>query len=267
MPRRLALSCWCAGWVLFAPALAAENESAKATSSILGQGGMSAPGGFGASGKDAKGPDGEAQLREIESTKKLMKALGEMNAPQPGGADKAGEAAKQGAAANAARKGEAAEGGTGVLKGMGIPGELATDLREAAGAASKAARAVGLTADPDTVVARGTAGGGSGSSARGEETARSRPAASESEFQELLDKLIDEFLPWAIGIAVLLALTIGIFSWAAARGQALGAAPQGKGSNRGSRKRRGSRRRGQDLRHAPVYQERDSKSAAGAERR
>lgn len=225
---------------------------------ILAPGSKGTLGEAGILGNDAKAQDSEAQLREIESTKRLMKTLRDMNAPPAGaGPGQAGESRE---ATKAAEAPKAAKGGPeGGGPGLELPGAVASELREVASGVSQAARAVGLTGDPAAVAARdanrpndGSPGATSGSM-RDPEVMRTTVKADEGEVQAMLDRLIDEILPWAIGIGVLLALSYGIFSWAAARANAGDAGRRGSSGGRsGSRKRRSSRR-GPDLRRSSGY--------------
>ena len=210
------------------------------------------PGAFG-SGQSMPA-DAESQLKEIENTKRLMKALGELHAkpaPSSPGASQNPLPAVQ--AQDAQRSPAHAQGGandgSSRLDLIGIP---QVGLREAAGTAAQLARS--LTGESPAASRPSMRDGGVGTMGAmpddGSAGARPRQRAADDEYraQTLVDEFLEEVKPWAIGFAVIFAICYSIFSWASARasrgpsaGHAESSSRSRSSSRSGSRRRRSSR--------------------------
>ena len=188
--------------------------------------------------QESKPGDVEAQLREIENTKKLMKALGELHGQGTGGPQSQSPAQ---AGADAAKS---AAGGAAVLlapgsrdpKGLELPGLPTEDLRALGKEASQAARAVGL----DSGSAGAVASSGQAAANPGENGGMRPPRASapgdEERYKVMLESLLEEIGPWVIAFVVIFFLGYVTISWISARAR--------KTSRMGDRGRSGSRRKG-----------------------
>ena len=210
------------------------------------------PGAFG-SGQSTP-TDPESQLKEIENTKRLMKALGELHAKpvpsSPGASQNPLPAVQvQDAQRSPAQASSGANEASSRLDLIGIP---VSGLREAAGTAAQVARSL---SGESTAAARPAARDGGGGMMGtipddGSAGARPRQRGADDEYraQTLVDEFLEEVKPWAIGFAVIFAICYAIFSWASARasrgpgtGHAQSSTRSGSSSRSGSRRRRSSR--------------------------
>lgn len=189
-------------------------------------------------GRESKPVDVDAQLREIENTKKLMKALGELHGQGAGGVQGQlpGQAGLDpGKSAPAASAAPVASGGRD-QKGLELPGLPTDELRALGKEASQAARAAGLgsgSGGAETSPRQTDAGPGESGAMR---PARAPTAGDEERYRVMLDSLIEEIGPWAIAFVVVFFLGYVAISWLSARVR--------KTSRPGDRARSGSRRKG-----------------------
>lgn len=195
-------------------------------------------------------PDVEAQLREMENTKKLMKALGELHAKSTPGnpgtsPGPAGIVPPATTAASPQQLGGAEREGA----SLGIAGVPLTGVREAAGTAAQVARSLSgdtRVPSPGSLPERGDSSATPFGSALedGASGARGRPRGADDEYrtQTLISAFLEEIQPWAIGFGLILALFYAIFSWVTARAsRATGQKSVKASSSHGSRRRRSSR--------------------------
>ena len=205
------------------------------------------PGAFG--GGQSAPADAESQLREIENTKRLMKALGELHAKQAPASPGAAQVSSPTGQTQEMQKapGQAPGGAPDVASRLDLVGIPTSGLREVAGTAAQVARSLtGESASAARPAARDGSVGMMGSIPDdGSAGARPRQRGADDEYraQTLVDEFLEEIKPWAIGFAVIFAICYAIFSWASAR------AARGPGSNlkvapsrSGSRRRRSTRR-------------------------
>lgn len=217
------------------PAAQAADNSPKADQPDIFRG-VVAPG-------SERPADAESQLREIESAKRLMKELGALH----GGGTPAG-GTKDGAVVPAfgarERTGKMPLGALGEAGPDEPKSEPIAGAREVAGVLSSAAKVVGVgSASAGTPGGRST--GASEPSADSEATPRrSAQADDPGQVERLLNGLIDEVLPWAIGFAILFAIGYVGISWMFARAERGPSRHEGssRSSSRSSR-HEGSRRR------------------------
>ena len=247
--RAVRISVLAAGIFAWAAVQAADTKS---QSELPGTAGISSSA-AGDLGKEVRPVDVEAQLREIENTKKLMKALGELHSQGKASATEQGvkgsDAARPSPAALPQSTPEAVAREGGGLELPRLPGE---ELRAIAGGVSQAARAVGLEtgARPASAEDGLRRGGVDGHPAEATTKPRAYSAGDHERLSELFDKFIDEVLPWFGGIAVLLAICYAIYGAMASRGRLAARSPGRRQdySRRGRKSRRGgSSRHGSDM--------------------
>jgi hypothetical protein len=175
------------------------------------------------SGAERAPADSEAQLREIESTKRLMKELGALHGG--GGPMAAGAAIKP----------------TGPSV-SGVPTQVDEPAKDSGG---------DLTSNPalrETVKAVNGAvnqvtGGGAASSSAArsnnlevpQEAPRTRQPGDEERLAELLNGLVDEMLPWALGFGVLFVVGYGGISLVSGRSGNTPGASSSRGRHRSRR--------------------------------
>lgn len=170
--------------------------------------------------------DTETQLREIENTKRLMKELGSMHG---GGSMATGKVVSPAAPGpsvptEASATTPAADSGPNLLANPNV--------RETVKAVSGVVQQVtGSTPRPVDASAR------SPGSEAPEPPPRPRQPGDEERLAEMLNGLLDEMLPWAIGFGVLFVVGYGGVSLASARS---GGAAQAPASRRRHRSRRSS---------------------------
>jgi hypothetical protein len=179
-------------------------------------------------------PDVEAQLQEIERTKRLMRALGEMHggnaAPRPGT-----PAAAAGASAPAVPQPGVKADAASPASALGLPAlpdGAAAEIRGLVNSAGEVARAVGVSGDKPAATAE------RGSPLQEESRSRTRASDNDLEVRAMFDSLLDEVLPWAIGFVLLFGLAYTGFSWMSgrsARGPHAGGRRSRRSSSRGSR--------------------------------
>ena len=225
------------GW----SAMSSAADLSKSQTGVIAPPGLAAP--LGDFDRESKPVDVEAQLREIENTKKLMKALGELHGQGTGGVQ--GQLPGQPGLDPA----KSAPGGSPApvtsnardQNGLELPG-LPTDAVRALGKeASQAARAVGLD----------SSSGGAETSPRQADTnsgdnggmrpSRAPAPGDEMRFKAMLESLIEEIGPWAITFVVVFFLGYVAISWLSARAQP--ASRPGDQRRSGSRRKGGSRKR------------------------
>lgn len=219
-------------------------EPAKSGNGPVGLPGVLSPSGD--LGSEARPVDVESQLREIENTKKLMKALGELHGqaqttvPGPAAGQGGPESAKvpQGA-------GIQPSPGVGVRDtgGLELPRVPSEDLRALAGGISQAARAVGI--DPASTSSASTTSGDPRNVttvSNGEQgpQARAYSPGDQELLNGLLEKFIDEVMPWVVVLAGLFGIGYLLFSWMTSRVRR--AAPSSARGHAASKRRRRSSR-------------------------
>jgi hypothetical protein len=193
--------------------------------------------------------DAEAQIREIERTKKLMRALGEMHggeaAPKPGTQPAVAPSAVPAAPAASARQEAAAAPAIAPLSHL-----PAAELREIAGTAREAARAVGIAGDKPVAASMQAE---RSLPVQEQSRSRSRPSDDGQEFRALLDGFVDEVLPWVIGFGLLFIAAYSSYGWFAGRAtrqpRASGHSSTRRSSSERSRSGRHSREGSRGSRH------------------
>ena len=193
--------------------------------------------------------DVEAQLRELESAKRLMKALGEMHAQSAPG----GQAPAQGRlAAPADLSAEMAKSAPDATKitssgDFDVAKMAGVDRKDAAERLSQAARVVtGERSDLQTSMTRPANMGSSTSEAA---APRARGYDNDERVRSMMENLIDEIAPWAISFAAVFGVGYTTLSWFTGRAAKTPKGPVGESTHRsGSRRRRGSRARSTERR-------------------
>ena len=228
----------------------AADQPGASQAPAFGPGAQIWPGAGALGGSAERVSDVDAQLRDIETTKKLMKALGELHGQAAPGAlltgqNQLGAGGKPGIAQTVPAAALADPSANTALELPRLPAE---QLRAATGAVSQVARTIGVTSSSSDGAGR-AADSGLG---RIEEssTARSRAPGDDEKFRALFDQLVDEMLPWAIGFVVLFGAGYGVFALVLARS---GSSGRERYSERGGDQPQRRRRRGADLRRAPEY--------------
>ena len=182
---------------------------------------------------EGKPADIEAELRDIARTKALMQSLA---APTPGGAAAGGKSTDAASAAAGAAPGQPKP-----TLDLASERNLLTGVRELAKegvyAAKAAANSIGIATSESSEA------GSSSMADRGAERYSSRPPRPQDAglVDELTSRLIDEVLPWALMVGVILLMLLGLRSWIVSRSAARDRG--GRSSSRRSGGQGGSRRR------------------------
>ncbi len=194
--------------------------------------------------RESKPVDVDAQLREIENTKKLMKALGELHGQGTGGVQSqlpSQAGSDPGKSAPAVSAAPVASGGRD-LKGLELPGLPTDDLRALGKEAAQAARAAGLGSGSGGAEASPRLADASPGESGAMRPARAPAPGDEERYRVMLESLIEEIGPWVIAFVVVFFLGYVAISWLSARAR--------KSSRPGDRARSGSRRRGESRRRS-----------------
>ncbi len=201
--------------------------------------------------RESKPVDVESQLREIENTKKLMKALGELHGQGAGGphGQLPGQAGSDAAKSAAGVATVPVAPGSRDSKGLELPGLPTEELRALGKEVSQTARAAGLESGSGS----GTASPRQAEANPGEESgmrpSRAPAPGDEERFKVMLESLIEEIGPWVVAFVVIFFLGYVGISWLSTRAH--------KASRMGDRGRSGSRRKGRSGKRssrAPHYE-------------